>query len=90
MYGFAYHPDRETVHERGLDNEFNPGLGLHYELRNTPRGVTFAEVGAYDDSGSSVAAFIGLGYQFRMGEHWRAGAAVALMNSKTYNQGTNH
>ncbi len=88
VYGLAYHPDRETVHRMGLDNEFNPGLGLHYELRNTPRGVTFAEVGAYEDSGNSLAAFIGLGYQFKMGEHWRVGAAVALMNSETYNQGT--
>lgn len=88
VYGLAYHPDRKMVHEKGLDKEFNPGLALHYELRNTPRGITFAELGAYEDSGSSVAAFIGLGYQFKMGEHWRVGAAVALMNSKTYNQGT--
>jgi len=88
VYGLAYHPDRETVHEKGLDNEFNPGLALHYELRNTPRGITFAELGAYEDSGNSVAAFAGLGYQFKLGEHWRVGGAVALMNSETYNQGT--
>ena len=88
IYGMAYHPDRETVHEKDLDNEFNPGVGLHYEVRNTPRGVTFAEIGAYEDSGNSVAAFLGLGYQFKFGERWRVGGALALMNSETYNQGT--
>ena len=76
------------VHELGLDNEFNPGLALHYELRNTPRGITFAELGAYEDSGSSGAIFAGLGYQFKLGEHWRMGGALALMNSETYNDGT--
>jgi hypothetical protein len=29
VYGLAYHPDRDTVHRLNLDNEFNPGLGLH-------------------------------------------------------------
>lgn len=88
VYGLAYHPDRETVHELGLDNEFNPGLALHYELRNTSRSITFAELGAYEDSGRSVAVFAGLGYQYKLGKHWRVGGALALMNSDTYNDGT--
>ena len=87
VYGLAYHPDRETVHREHLDNEFNPGLGLHYELDHDARGVTFAELGGYRDSGSNWAKFASLGYQFKMGEHWRIGGALAAFNSQTYNRG---
>ena len=87
MYGLSYHPDREAVHRLNLDNEFNPGLGLQYELYNDARGVTFAEVGAYYDSGSNWAKFVGLGYQFKLGERWRIGGAVAAVHSQTYNDG---
>jgi hypothetical protein len=88
VYGLSYHPDREAVHRLDLDNEFNPGLAIHYELLNNSRGITFAEAGAYEDSGRSLAMFAGLGYQFKLGEHWRVGGALALMNSETYNDGT--
>ena len=87
VYGLAYHPDRETVHREDLDNEFNPGLGLHYELVQDARGVTFAEVGVYRDSGSNWAKFASMGYQFRLGESWRIGGALAAINSQTYNRG---
>jgi len=87
VYGLAYHPDRDTVHRENLDNEFNPGLGLHYELTNTARGVSFTEVGAYRDSGSNWAKFASLGYQFKLGESWRIGGAIAAFNSQTYNRG---
>lgn len=87
IYGLAYHPDREKVKEENLDNQVNPGLGLHYELRNTERGVTFTEIGAYRDSGRNIASFLSLGYQYKLGENWRFGGAVAAMNSKTYNHG---
>lgn len=87
VYGLAYHPDRETVHREHLDNEFNPGLALHYELVNDARGITFAEVGAYRDSGRNWAKFAGLGYQFKLGERWRIGGALAAVHSQTYNRG---
>jgi hypothetical protein len=87
VYGFAYHPDRETVHRRHLDNEVNPGLALHYELVNDPRGITFAEAGAFQDSGRNLAKFASLGYQFKFGERWRIGGALAAVNSRTYNHG---
>lgn len=87
VYGLAYHPDRETVHRQHLDNEFNPGLGLHYEIFNNARGITFAELGAYRDSGRNWAKFAALGYQFKLGERWRVGGALAAMDSKTYNHG---
>ena len=35
-------PDAKTgLTRENVDNEFNPGLGLHYELDNAARGVTF-------------------------------------------------
>jgi hypothetical protein len=87
VYGLSYHPDRKAVQRLGLDNEVNPGLGLHYELAKDARGVTFAEVGAYRDSGRNWAKFAALGYQFKFGERWRIGAALAAVNSRTYNDG---
>jgi hypothetical protein len=87
VYGLSYHPDRETVHRLHLDNQVNPGLGLHYSLADDARGTTFAEVGAYQDSGKNLASFAGVGYQFKLGERWKIGAALALMNSETYNNG---
>ena len=87
MYGLAYHPDREAVHRKHLDNEVNPGLGLHYEFTNTKRGTTFGEVGVYEDSGTNTAKFAALGYQFKFGKRFRIGAALAVVQSQTYNKG---
>ncbi|MEO8157971.1 MAG: hypothetical protein ABI648_09260 [Betaproteobacteria bacterium] len=88
VYGLAYHPDREAVHRLNLDNQVNPGLGLHYALVDDLRGTTFAEVGTYRDSGRNQATFAELGYQFKLSERWRIGAALALVESRTYNGGT--
>lgn len=87
VYGLSYHPDREAVHRANLDNQVNPGLGLHYRLADDERGITFAELGAYRDSGRNWAKFVSLGYQFKWGERWRIGGAFSAMNSRTYNQG---
>jgi len=87
VYGLSYHPDRKTVQRLGLDNEVNPGLGFNYELSDDARGITFVQAGAYYDSGRNWAKFAGLGYQFKWGEHWRIGGAVAVINSRTYNDG---
>lgn len=87
VYGLSYHPDRKTVHRLDLDNEVNPGLGLHYDLDDDGRGITFVEVGAYYDSGKNWTKFASLGYQFKMGGRWRLGGALAVFNSRTYNDG---
>ena len=87
IYGLAYHPDREKVKKENLDNQVNPGLGLHYELTNSARGIIFTELGAYYDSGRNWAKFLSLGYQFKLGENWKFGGAVAAMHSNTYNKG---
>jgi hypothetical protein len=87
VYGLSYHPDRGAVHRLNLDNQVNPGLGLHYALIDDQRGITFAEVGGYQDSGRNWAKFAALGYQFKVSERWRLGGAVAALNSDTYNRG---
>jgi hypothetical protein len=88
VYGLSYHPDRGAVHRKNLDNQVNPGLGLHYQLVDYERGTMFVEIGAFEDSGRNWAKFAALGYQFKVGSQWKMGAALAVMNSKTYNGGT--
>jgi hypothetical protein len=88
VYGLSYHPDREGVRRKNLDNQVNPGLGLHYPLAESARGTMFSEVGAFEDSGRNWAKFAALGYQFKLSSQWKIGGAVAVMNSRTYNGGT--
>jgi len=87
VYGLSYHPDRNAVHRKNLDNQVNPGLALHYSLTDSARGTSFVEGGAYLDSGRNWAKFAGLGYQYKVGERWKIGGAVAVANSPTYNRG---
>ncbi len=88
VYGLSYHPNREAVHRKNLDNQVNPGLAIHYQLVDYERGTSFAEVGAFEDSGRNWAKFADLGYQFKLGSQWKMGGALAVMNSRTYNGGT--
>jgi hypothetical protein len=87
VYGFSYHPDREGVRSAGLDNELNLGLGLNYTVQEDSRGIGFVEAGFYRDSGSHLAKVAGMGYQFKLGRHWRLGGAVLGLQSETYNHG---
>lgn len=88
IYGLSYHLDREAARSRNIDNETNPGLGIHFEWPEDKRGNSFAEAGAYLDSGENWAKFMALGYQFRIGGRWKVGAALAALHSRTYNNGT--
>ena len=56
-------------------------------MADDARGVTFAEAGAYQDSGTNWAKFAALGYQFKFGQRWSIGGALAAVNSQTYNRG---
>jgi hypothetical protein len=87
VYGLSYHTNRNRVHAEQLDNEFNPGLGLRYEFSEDARRVKFLEAGFYKDSGRHWTAFAGPGYQFKLGERWRAGAELLFFDSRTYNHG---
>jgi len=87
VYGLSYHADREAADRLHLDNEVNPGLGLHYEFSNAERGIAFAEVATFYDSGSNWAKLAALGYQFKFGKRWKIGGGLAVMKSRTYNDG---
>jgi hypothetical protein len=87
VYGFSYHTDRQGVRRNGLDNELNVGLGLNYTVRENERGIQFVEAGFYRDSGSHTAKLAGMGYQYKLGEHWRLGGALLGVQSQTYNHG---
>jgi hypothetical protein len=88
VYAFSYHSDRHGAREKGLDNQFNPGLGLNYTVSESERGVHFVEAGLYRDSGSRLAKIAGMGYQFKLGKRWRLGGALLGVQSDTYNGGT--
>ena len=83
----SYHTDRHGARESGLDNQFNPGLGLNYTVNDSERGVHFVEAGFYRDSGSRLAKFAGMGYQYKLGSRWRLGGALLGVQSDTYNGG---
>lgn len=87
VYGLSYHTDREGARRRNVDNELNPGLGLGYEFHNDDRGVAFFAAGFYEDSGRSLAKLAGPGYQFKLGNRWRLGAVLPVIQSRTYNNG---
>lgn len=87
LYGLSYHPDREGTRRDDLDNEFNLGVGLNYTLRENERRLTFVEAGFFRDSGRHTATLAGLGYQYKVGEHWRLGGALVSVYSPTYNEG---
>lgn len=87
LYGLSYHPDKQGVRRDKLDNERNWGLGINYEFFEDTRGVGFIEAGAYRDSGNNLAKYAGPGYQFKFGKHWRLGAMLVGVQSRTYLQG---
>ena len=60
---------------------------MGYTFHEDERGAAFVEAGFYQDSGSHVAKLAGAGYQFKLGERWRLGGALAGIDSPTYNHG---
>lgn len=71
----------------GLDNQLNLGVGLNYTLHEDERGIGFVEGGFYRDSGSNVAKLAGVGYQYKLGKHWRLGGSLVGVQSQSYNDG---
>jgi hypothetical protein len=86
VYGLSYHLDRDKARQLGVDNEFNPGLGVRW--RNVEKSFDwFADVGFYRDSGRNTALLAGGGALWHAGENLRLGGALALLHSDTYNKG---
>jgi hypothetical protein len=87
VYGLSYHFDRSRAREIGVDNEFNPGLGLRYRVPHSERMAWIFDLGAYRDSGRNTAVLAGAGALWHLTERLRLGGAIAVLDSDTYNRG---
>jgi hypothetical protein len=87
VYGLSHHFDRHRARELNVDSEFNPGLGVRYRVPHSERLQWFFDAGAYRDSGRNTALLAGGGALWSVSAGWRLGAALAVLDSDTYNQG---
>jgi hypothetical protein len=87
VYGLSYHFDRQRARELRVDNEVNPGLGVRYRIPHSERLAWVFDVGAYRDSGRNTALLAGAGGLYAVSAGWRLGAALAVLDSDTYNRG---
>lgn len=87
VYGLSVHFDQDEAERLGVDNNFNPGLGLRYEFARHDRWSFFADAGAYYDSGKNTAVYGGVGALWQVVGGLKIGAALAVMDSDTYNNG---
>jgi hypothetical protein len=86
IYGFSWHLDADKAHAQGVDNWFNPGLGVRYRVAGEQFDV-FLDAGAYRDSGRNTAVLAGGAVHWRATQGARLGLALVMLNSKTYNDG---
>lgn len=87
VYGFSYHFERARAREVGFDNQVNPGLGLRYQRPWRERLDFFVDAGAFRDSGRNTAVVAGAGGLWQASARLRLGAALAVLDSDTYNRG---
>jgi len=87
VYGLSYHFDRDRAKALGVDNEVNPGLGVRWKFAEVERWQFFADAGVFSDSGRNTAALAGAGALWHVAGGFQVGAAIAVMNSDTYNNG---
>lgn len=87
FYGLSYHFDKDRAEALGVDNALNPGLGVRYRFAEWERWSFFADAGAYYDSGRNTAVIGGVGALWTVAGGLQVGAAVAVFNSDTYNDG---
>ena len=87
VYGLSYHFNRDRAKQLDVDNSFNPGLGLRYNFAQMERWTFFADAGAYYDSGRNTAVYGGVGALWQAVGGLQIGAALAVINSDTYNEG---
>jgi hypothetical protein len=87
LYGLSYHFDRERARDTGLDNPFNPGLGLRYRGAYSARIDWILDAGVYHDSGRNTAWVAGGGGLWKVSQSLRLGVALAALRSDSYNGG---
>lgn len=83
VFGLSLHTDRSESH-----NEVNPGLGLRYSFAPPDsRWEAFGESSFYYDSNREWAKYVAGGAAYRLADSWKAGAALAWVQSPGYNKG---
>jgi hypothetical protein len=87
VFGLSYHFDRSEAEALGVDNGFNPGLGLRYRFAKLEHWAFDAEVGAYRDSGSNTAVQGGVSALWNPWRGLQLGGALVVFKSDTYNDG---
>jgi hypothetical protein len=87
FFGLSYHFDRDKARSLGVDNGFNPGLGVRYRFADRERWSFDAQAAAYYDSGRNTAVVAGVSALWHVGRGFHAGGALALFDSPTYNDG---
>jgi hypothetical protein len=85
IFGLSYHIDRFDSEGRAM-NDFNPGIGAHYDLRETKHSLIMLDSGIYYSSGRSLAEFGAIGWQ-RKWRILRFGPALSVFHSASYNKG---
>lgn len=89
VYGLSYHWDRDLAEQNDLDNEFNPGLGVRYQMGSWLKADAIIDAGVYRDSGRNTAVYAAAGLLWPLDENKRfnVGAALTAFHSDTYNRG---
>lgn len=87
LYGASYHLQRERARELGVDNEWNPGVGVRWRRAAAERWDWIVDAGVYRDSGRNSALVAGAGALWHAAGPLRLGAALAFLHSDTYNRG---
>lgn len=86
IYGLSWHIDADKARAEGVDNWFNPGLGVRYRVPGESFDYFF-DAGLYRDSGRNTAVLAGGAVHWRATQRARLGLALVMLNSKTYNGG---
>jgi hypothetical protein len=88
LYALSYHFERERARQLGLDNSFNPGLGLRYRRAYGEHIDWILDAGVYHDSGRNTAWVAGGGALWKVSQSsLRLGVALAALRSDSYNRG---
>lgn len=89
VYGLSYHWDRDLAEQNDLDNEFNPGLGVRYQMGSWLKADAIIDAGVYRDSGRNTAVYAAAGLLWPLDQNKRfsVGAALTAFHSDTYNRG---
>ncbi|MDP3421840.1 MAG: hypothetical protein Q8S10_13085 [Thiobacillus sp.] len=89
VYGLSYHWDRDQARQNDWDKEFNPGLGVRYQLGSWLKADAILDAGAYYDSGRNTAVYAaaGLLWPLDRDKRFNLGVAITAFHSDTYNQG---